>query len=309
MQTNVDQFFDDLAQLGNDIEQSVNAIQTQLVSRRFTEDQFIPHATTRINILDAQANRMKKCLFSQKSTTTKTNLSLQYILSICQIILDENEILMDDIEDKMSAKVALSRETLYDSALQIYREQESKQELSIEVPVNDIRTSISRLPPNTLPVLSTPVKQRSTMNDPLRTPLRTPIRTSIPNDNIRESFGQRTTLIVPNEPQRISLTKQTVPVNDTGSNIVEIPLVEQKELDTLPSYLVHQIPSLDALNDCVKIVRTLGNGVTQSNLRYSLSNYTEDKYLRAFLLVLLKLKRFSRTSRDTVTNELTYYKQ
>jgi hypothetical protein len=306
MSSVVDQFFGDLSQLVDDIEQSTNYVQTQISSRRFADDQFIPNVTARINTLEAQATRMKKCLFSQKSTTTKTNLSLQYILSICQIILDENEILLDDIEDKMSSKVALSRETMYDNALQIYRESqenESKQELTIEIPENDTRTSISRFPNHMLPV-STPVKQRSTM-DPLRTPLRTPIRSSISNDN--QSLGHYPSLI-PNELQ-FSLTNRKVSSADTGSSFEDIPLIEQRELDTLPSYLVHQISSLDALNECVKIVRSLGNGVTQSNLRSYMTHYTEDKYLRAFLLVMLKLKRFSRTSRDSTTNELTYYKQ
>jgi hypothetical protein len=297
--SSVDQFFSGLSQLGSDVERSIVDIRSQLKSRNRTEDQFIPNAAARINVLDTQTMRMKKCLFSQKSTNARTNLSLQYILSICQIILDENEILLDDIEDMTQSKVSLSRETLYDNALQIYRDSQELEQQLQQLPEPGIRGSISRLSTSAMALpLATPTKQTHVQNihsTPVRV-MSTPLNTK-PNQipSIRTPLFTQTS-----QPQ----VTQAPPLSYSSQDLAPI---DQKELDTLPSYLTSQIPSLQALNECVAVIGTMRNGVTQSQLRLQIPKSLEEKHIRAVLLIMLKLKRFARTSRND-DNELTYFK-
>ncbi|KAL0482400.1 vacuolar protein sorting-associated protein Vps13 [Acrasis kona] len=87
----------------------------------------------------------------------------------------------------------------------------------------------------------------------------------------------------------------------------QMAFINQSELDSLPSYIIHQIPSLEVLNGCVEVIRTIGDKITQSELKKHLKVHNEDGRLRAFLLALLKLNRFSGTSKESTSNELTYH--
>lgn len=343
-----DQFFGELLQLGLDVEQSIQTLYDQYESGKRNDDLFISQCNTRINELDAQLGRMKKCLFSQKSTDKKTNLSLQYILSICQIILDENEILLDDIEEQTALKVKLSRETLYDNALQIFRD---NQEQSFLPTVNepDIRSSISRLSAtsNSIPISRLSVNEldvRSSISRLSATSLRllTPLKQHLPPPSSHSTpslndLGLSTSSLqalkatstplhfesikrqplghtpVPsaqpvsrlsNSSFRSSLQHSDVNINQALNGMA---FVEKQELASLPNYLTNQLPSLDALNECISVIRSIGTDITQSELKKHIMSYSEEKHLRVFLLILLKLKRFSRTSRDSTTNELTYH--
>jgi len=125
------EFFQELRLFNGRLTEELSELRQLISSPQRPEVSFQRYLEFQMDQLSTQTDRLCSCIgVDSISSSQDSSVSLQQLLSICQIILDENEILLDDCDilQNQEENGPYSRGAIYDNALNQFRNTSSNEQ-------------------------------------------------------------------------------------------------------------------------------------------------------------------------------------